>query len=255
MQNPFLPQAPVPLSHPRAAEAPSRPAPSCLEFLTWMDVIIDGFNGLEDQGPKQSPLYERHACWRKSDKYECEDINDALNTFLILCAHLDIPPSKTPALRRSLRAAIALHMALPQERMHRGYWTHLLESSLQALTPAPEKPLYALFQACPRQLALRAALQADDSLAAPFPEFPLALKAAWEESRTNFRGGSEAWTRSKHEAGNWAKALLLQGMQKEGWFDSELTQPGPDSLARIAEARDIVLATHGIYVMERVKKA
>lgn len=212
---------------------PKREPPSCLNLLKWLDCCTDTFNGQFDRGPKHSLLHDRHAIPRREVKYQSEDLEDAILLFFQLCRSLEISPSKATAYRAVLEADISHHLASVINNVELAYWRGRQSAIVRALNENPKYPMAAM-RAISDQLWLRAALQVDKTLPAPWPSWPVALKRELDQAKANFRGGSETWTRSEHQAGTWAKRTLLERL---GGWNIEPDYISPEFNVEIEKAR------------------
>jgi hypothetical protein len=226
--------------------------PNCLELLTWLDGFVDQFNSRGKSLRRPDRFTARYAEYSKPYKYECEDLDEAVESFFGFCRDLELKPAQADAyLDVFVNAAESQRAGATDPRLAENLMRYR-DAAIKAVLAHPEAPLAAVRGVARYQLWLRAALAVDPWLAAPLPVWPLALKRDLDQADANFSGGSENWTHSNHDDATWAKRTLLQDMKKRGWFDPEQAEEAADTEtnARIEKARLEYLASIGITIQK-----
>lgn len=211
----------------QSAPSTSRP-PDCLALLRCLDAIIDRFNGDHDKGDKSSLLHPRHAHWRRAYKYESEDLNEVLTTFLRLCPDPIFGLQHLPAYLSTVR------QGFQQEHPER---LAAFESTLAPCLAKPVPLLKEVFDAVSKhggQLWLRAALALDLQPATPWPVFPAALAQSLRRSLCT------------DEDMIWGRQHTLHELESLGWSWSADQLTAQDQ-AKIDGSQRALLADSGIF--------
>lgn len=226
--------------------------PNCLEVLTWLDGFVDQFNSRGKNLRRPDRFTVRSVEYRKALKYECEDLDEAVDSFFGFCGNLELIPGQAEAYLSVFQTAVESQIAHATEAKLIENLIRYQDAAIKAIQAHPKAPLAAVRGVSRYQLWLRAALAVDPWLPAPLPVWPLALKRNLDQANSNFTGGSENWNHANHDDATWAKRTLLQDMKKLGWFDPEQAEEtvDPETDARIEKARLEYLASIGITIQK-----